>query len=117
MKPARAEHVFRVFYRDYTHAVSIPSSQPEALVAGRVRALAERLLDNPDNFLGVVDRNDTILQSYGADEPGRLVMELIYPEASGCLRLELARDAALELLGTLPAEFDESLLPGAQYLD
>ena len=117
MKAARAEHVFRVFYRDYAHAVSIPSSQPEALVAGRVRALAERLLGEPDNFLGVVDRNDTILQTYCADQPGRLVLELIYPEASGCLRLQLAREAALDLLATLPAEFDESLLPGAQYLD
>lgn len=117
MRPARAEHVFRVFYRDYAHGVSIASSQPEALLAGRVRALAERLLDHPDNFLGVVDRNDTILQSYAADQPGRLVLELIYPEATGCLRLELARDAALELLATLPAEFDESVLPGAQYLD
>lgn len=117
MKPARAEHVFRVFYRDYAHAVSIPSSQPEALVAGRVRPLAERLLDHPDNFLGVVDRNDTILQSYLADRPGYLVLELIYPEASGCLRLQLARAEALERLATLPAEFDESLLPGGQYLD
>ncbi len=117
MKPARAEHVFRVFYRDYAHGVSIASSQPEALVAGRVRALAERLLDHPDNFLGVVDRNDTILQSYCADRPNQLVLELIYPEASGCLRLELARAEAFELLANLPAEFDDSLLPGAQYLD
>jgi hypothetical protein len=117
MKPAPAEHVFRVFYRDYAHGVSIASSQPEALAAGRVRPLAERLLDDPDNFLGVVDRNDAILHSYGADRPGHLVLELIYPEASGCLRLQLARDEALELLATLPAEFDESLLPGAQYLD
>jgi hypothetical protein len=117
MNPARAEHVFRVFYRDYAHAVSIASSQPEALVAGRVRPLAERLLDHPDNFLGVVDRHDTILQVYSGEEPGWLVLELVYAEATGCLRLQLARSEALERLATLPAEFDESLLPGGQYLD
>ena len=58
----QAEHAYRVFYRDYVHQVSISSTQPEPLAAGRLGALAEQLLQHADNFLGVVDDQENILQ-------------------------------------------------------
>jgi hypothetical protein len=106
----------RVFYRDYDNAVSIVSSQPEPLAAARVMPLAERVLAGADNFIGVVDRNDVILQAYPADQAGRVVVEMLYPEADGCLRLVLALADALALLDDLPDEFDEGLMIGAQYV-
>jgi hypothetical protein len=69
-----------------------------------------------ENFLGIVDRNDVILQCYAADDPEKLIVELIYPEASGCLRLAMPREQALDLLGHLPDVFDDTLLQGAQYV-
>lgn len=107
----------RVFYRDYTSGVSISSTQPEPLAAERIRPLAVRLLGDSDNFLGVVDAQDTILQCYRPDAGDRVVLELVYPEVRGCLRLTLPMDDALTLLAGLPELFDETLLPGAQYLD
>ena len=117
MSGARAHGVLQVFYRDYVNAVTISSAQPEALRADRIVPLAERLLVPGDNFLGVVDRNDVILHCYVSDDPAELTLELVYPEASGCLRLTLPRDQALGRLDTLPQTFDESLLQGAQYID
>lgn len=117
MSGARAHRVVRVFYRDYPNAVSISSAQPETLQANRIVPLAERLLVPGDNFLGVVDRNDVILQCYVADDPDEITLELVYPEATGCMRLTLPRQQALELLDALPEAFDESLLLGAQYID
>jgi hypothetical protein len=105
----------RVFYRDYVNAVSIPSSQPEALAVERIAALAGRLWDNSDNFVGVVDRNDVILQGY-RDDDASVVLEMIYPEATGCLRLRLPGDDALALMAELPDVFDASLLRGARYI-
>ncbi|MCB1772959.1 MAG: hypothetical protein KDI88_05045 [Gammaproteobacteria bacterium] len=107
----------RVFYRDYVNAVTIASSQPESLSADRVSALADRLLVSEDNFIGVVDRNDVILQGYVDDDGDCIVLEMVYPEATGCLRLALPRADALDLLGDLPDVFDASLLAGAQYID
>lgn len=107
----------RVFYRDYANAVSISSAQPEALPIDRVVPLAERLLVDADNFLGIVDTSDAILQCYIGDDDGIVTLELVYPEASGCLRTALPRGQALALLGRLPETFDEHLLPGAQYID
>ncbi len=111
-----APRSLRVFYRDYANAVAIPSTSPESLPANRVAPLAEQLLASADNFLGVVDRNDTILQCYLADDPAHVTLELVYPEATGCLRLTLPRDQALQCLGDLPKLFGEDLLPGAQYI-
>jgi len=107
----------RVFYRDYVNAVTIASSQPESLAVDRVSALAERLLVSEDNFIGIVDRNDVILQGYVADDGDGIVLEMVYPEATGCLRLALSRVDALALLADLPDVFNESLLAGAQYID
>lgn len=106
----------RVFYRDHRAGVSVASSRPEAIRVDKIRALAERVLVPGDNFLGLVDRNDVILQCYVAEDPVEITLELIYPDASGCLRLTLARERALVRLDELPDVFDESVLPGAQYL-
>ena len=117
MNGARAHRVLHVFYRDYINAVIISSAQPEALQANRIVPLADRLLVPGDNFLGVVDRNDVILQCYVADDPADINLELVYPEGSGCLRLTLPRRQALDRLDALPDLFDESLLKGALYID
>jgi len=109
--------VLRVFYRDYTSGASIGSAQPESLPADRVEPLARRLMAGADNFLGVVDGDDVILQCYPADDGDRVVLELIYPEATGCLRLVMQREEAFARLRDLPERFDENLLQGANYID
>ena len=53
-------------------------------MVSRIAPLAERLLVKADNFLGVVDRNDVILQCYVADARTLLTLELVHPEATGC---------------------------------
>ena len=116
MNTAPVQRVLRVFYRDYGNDLVIKSTAPESLLADRIEPLAEHLLASADNFLGVIDRNDTILQCYMADDPASITLELVYPESTGCLRLTLPRQQALHCLGALPESFDESFLPGAQYI-
>lgn len=117
MSRGPANRVLRVFYRDYANDVAVASSHPESLLASRVAGLADRLLEGGDNFFGVVDRNDVILQCYVAEDPAELTLELVYPEANGCLRLTLPRAQALARLADLPEQFDESLLAGGEYVD
>ena len=107
---------FKVFYRDYVNGVNISSAQPEALAGDRVAPLAEALLQHADNFLGVVDKNDLILQAFLDDDEQSVFLELLYPEGQGAMRVQLPWADAVELLDRLPAEFDESLLPGAQFI-
>jgi hypothetical protein len=117
MSALQTHRVVRVFYRDYVNEVSICSSAPESLLAERVAPLADRLLVSVDNFLGVVDRHDTILQCYLGDDHDEVVLELVVSEQPGCLRQTLPRAQALERLADLPERFDVSLLPDALHFE
>ena len=108
--------VFNVFYRDYVNGVSISSARPEALAGDRVAPLAEVLLQHADNFLGVIDRNDLVIQAWLDDDEQSVYLELLYPEGRGAMRVQMAWGDAVDLLARLPAEFDESLLPGARFV-
>lgn len=110
------QSVFRVFYRDYVSGAAVSSASPESLLAERVEPLARTLLQHPDNFIGVIDQNEMILQLYRDDEETHVQAELLYPEERGMLRARMPLDQALTLLGDLPESFGEGLLPGAQFL-
>lgn len=111
------EQLYRVFYRDYVHGVAISSTRPEALAASRLTALAEQLLQHADNFLGVVDDRDNVLQLYLDDDEQQVLVELLSPEAAGCLRARMSFERAYALLDDLPPAFGEDLLPGAERVD
>jgi len=108
------ERSFKVFYCDFLRDLSISSSKPEPLAAGRLVPLAEQLLVAEDNYLGVVDANDAILQLYLSGK--EMMVELIFPESSGILQSRMPVEEALALLENLPDPFSETLLPGATYL-
>ena len=112
----RKQRVLRVFYRDLEHGSAVSSLQPESLLADRIVPLAERILQHADNFIGVVDAADVVLQAYPGDNPDSVILELVYPDDQGVLRREMPRAEALALLSELPEAFDEQLLPGAQYI-
>jgi len=109
-----AERSFPVFYCDFLRDLSISSSKPEPLAADRLVPLAEQLLVAEDNYLGVVDPNDVILQLYLSGR--EMVVELIFPESTGILQSRMPVEQALALLADLPDEFTEALLPGASYI-
>jgi hypothetical protein len=117
---AEKQRVFDVFYRDYRHNVAISSANPEPLDAKRLAPLAEKLLESADNFFGVVDKGNTILQLYLDDENGGatplVVVELLFAEQPGYLQAKLSLQEALALLERLPDEFSNDLLPGGRFI-
>lgn len=116
MSSDAAQRTFRVFYRDYLNASAISSSAPEPLPAERVAPMADTVLQHTDNFFGVADKDDAIFQLYLDDDESSVIVELLYPESRGMLRRRMPREQALALLTELPDPFDESLLPGAQFI-
>lgn len=110
------QRAFRVFYRDYVNDVAISSANPESLAADRIAPLAEIVLQHADNFIAVMDANELAIQLYLNDDESAVRVELLYPESGGMLRLGMPREQAMALLANLPDEFDESLLPGGQFI-
>ncbi|WP_456375598.1 hypothetical protein [Thiolapillus sp.] len=108
------ERGFRIYYCDFVHDSAISSSKPEFLAADRLVPLAEHLLAAQDNYLGVLDANDNILQFYMSGK--EMVVELLYPDAQGMMQCKLPLEKGMQLLASLPDEFSEQLLPGAAYI-
>ena len=106
---------YKVFYRDYKHDVSISSAKAEPLAADRLVPLAEKLLCNPDNFLGIEDDKASVLQLYATDADN-VVLELMYSDADGCMQLKCSWQQAMTILEKLPSEFGDDLLIGACYV-
>jgi hypothetical protein len=109
MRAGARQQVFGVFYRDYARDVAISSARPESLLGSRLPALAERLLVDADNFLGVVDRNENILQLY-RDRDGLVVVELLRPGRDDHEQARLPLEQVLQRLAHLPPDFDGRLL-------
>jgi hypothetical protein len=109
----REEKVFGVFYRDYAHEIAISSAHPESLLATRIPALAERLLVDRDNFLGIVDRNDAVLQLYQQDD-GTVAVELLRSGRGDFLRGSAPLAEVLALLADLPPVFVDDLVPNGR---
>ncbi len=108
--------VFKVFYKDYVNDVAIKSSEPEELSGDRIAPLAEVLLQHADNFLGIYDGKDTLLQAYLDDDEQTVFLELQYHEQQGGLQSKLPWADAFDILARLPAEFGDELLPDAKYI-
>jgi hypothetical protein len=108
------ERGFQIYYCDFVHDSSISSSKPEFLAADRLVPLAEHLLAAQDNYLGVLDAHDNILQFYVSGKD--MIVELLYPDSQGMMQCKLPLDEGMQLLGNLPDEFSEELLPGATYI-
>ena len=75
--------MFKVFYKDYVNDVAIKSSEPEELSCDRIAPLAEVLLQHADNFFGIYDGKDTLLQAYLDDDEQTVFLELQYHEQQG----------------------------------
>ena len=108
------ERGFNIYYCDFVHDSSISSSKPEFLAADRLVSLAEHLLAAEDNYLGVFDDEDNILQFYLSGKD--MVVELLYADAKGMMQAKMPIESGMELLGSLPDRFTEELLPGASYI-
>ncbi len=108
------ERGFDIYYCDFVHDSSISSTKPEFLAADRLVPLAEHLLAAEDNYLGVLDGAENILQFYLSGKD--MVVELLYPEGKGLMQKKMPLDEGMTLLGELPDEFTEELLPGATYI-
>ena len=109
-------NTYKVFYRDYEKNISISSSNPEVLNVNHIKLLAENLLQHADNFLGIVDKNDLILQAYLDDDEQNIFLELIFPERKDFLQTRLKWSDAFDLLSNLPREFIKNFLPNANFI-
>ena len=102
--------VYKVFYRDYVRDEVVSSIEPTSMLGEKIPELAQQVLQHADNFIGIYDQNDTILQAYLDDDEQQVEVELIYPEGRGEYSRTLSYDEAFNILQSLPPIFNKDLL-------
>lgn len=92
---------YKVFYTSHSQQESVSSNSPRLLDAQQLEALVLRNLADGDDFLGIIDNDDRIIQFMrsSADE---FLVELPDFDARESLQCRLSTEQALELLRYLP---------------
>lgn len=108
---------FQVFYAFYAAGDEVSSAHPVAMERGRIYAELVSRLDDPDDFVGIIDQNDEILQvSLSAGSPEFLVEILLPDHRASYARLMTAEQLEARMI-SLPALFQPNSFPEFEYQD
>ena len=106
---------YRVFYLFDRSGESISSASAVEMSA---RTICEQLLprlQSEDDYLGLVDAEDNILESLDVPDASRYWVELPIDAAKASYGRYLDRAFLSELMLGLPAVFDRESIPGLEY--
>lgn len=106
---------YRVFYLFDRSGESISSASAFEMSA---RAICEQLLprlQTEDDFLGILDPEDNVLQILCEPLEGRFWVELPLESAKASYGRHMALEELQNLLRQLPAVFDRQAIPGLEY--
>ncbi len=91
---------YQVFYTSYSLQQSVSSSSPRLLDADQLKTLLLRILKEEDDFLGVIDNENRVIQFMrGAADDFRV--EIPDFDARNSLQRHLSTEETLELLACL----------------
>ena len=93
---------YQVFYTSYSLQQSVSSSSPRLLDADQLKALILRTLKGEDDFLGVIDSEDRVIQ-FTCSAGDNFLVEIPDIDAKNSLQRHLSREETLELIARLPA--------------
>jgi hypothetical protein len=93
---------YQVFYTSYSLQESVSSSSPRLLDADQLKTLSLRILKEEEDFLGVIDNEDRVIQFMRSATDDFLV-EIPDLEAKNSLQRHLSTEETLELIARLPS--------------
>ncbi len=93
---------YQVFYTSHSLQQSVSSSAPRLLDADQLKALILRILKEEDDFLGVIDSEDRVIQ-FMCSAADSFLVEIPSLDAKNSLQRHLSREETLKLITRLPA--------------
>lgn len=111
---------FRIFYlinRSGNNKTGEYVSSTSA-ISMSAREICEQMLDRlrgEDDYLGILDTEDRVLQILPEPTLGRFYIEVPIDAAKASYGRYVDRAELETLIRTLPAEFDETSIPGLSY--
>ena len=92
---------YQVFYTSYSLQQSVSSSSPRLLDGDQLKALILNILKEEDDFLGVIDNEDRVIQ-FMRSAADNFLVEIPSFDAKNSLQRHLSTEETLELIARLP---------------
>lgn len=106
---------YRVFYFFERSNASVQSTAPVEMSAKTIREEMLCRLDSADDFLGIIDARDNVLQILCTPGQDRYWVELPIEAARASYGRHMPLMEVEELILTLPRVFDRTGIPGLEY--
>lgn len=106
---------FRVFYLINRSGESLSSTSAVAMTQKQICEQMIGRLNSPDDYLGILDAEDRVLQILPEPEPSRYYIEVPLDAAKASYGRYVNREELLELILNLPERLDEQSIPGLSY--
>lgn len=91
---------FTYFYTDYTTDKHIRSDEPQSATLAEIIECMKTLLQEPDNFIGIVDEQDVTLQ-FMVDDDGSIIVDLPVNDKNGSFTKSADLDACIAIVNAI----------------
>ena len=106
---------YRVFYFFERSGESVASTSPVEMSAKSIRDELLQCLRSEDDYLGIIDARDNVLQILRIPDQDRYWVELPIDEARASYGRHMMLVEVEELILGLPAVLDRTGIPGMEY--
>jgi hypothetical protein len=106
---------FRVFYLINRSGECVSSTSAVAMSAKEICEQMIGRLNSPDDYLGLLDAEDRVLQILAEPEQARFYVEIPLDAAKASYGRYVSREELLALIKALPEKLDEHCIPELRY--
>ena len=105
---------YKYYFTDYERDQHIKSDEAKTISLGDVIGIMNKVLTDPDNFVGLIDTNDVMLQ-FMVEESGDITVDIPLHERKGSFVKTTNLDEALAIVNALKSSIDAKAITGLEF--
>lgn len=105
---------FKLFYTDYSKDKHVRSDEAVTETLENITELMQSLLHEEDNFIGIIDDDNVMLQ-FMVDEDGSLIVDLPMHDQKGSFTKKADLNECISIVNSLQGKIDKEQIEGLEF--
>jgi hypothetical protein len=105
---------FKLFYTDYSKDKHVRSDEAVTETLENITGLMQSLLHEEDNFIGIIDDDNVMLQ-FMVDEDGSLIVDLPMHDQKGSFTKKTDLSGCIAIVNSLQGKIDKDQIEGLEF--
>lgn len=105
---------FKLFYTDYSEDKHLRSDEAEPITLEKIIENMNSLLHEPDNFIGIIDSNEAMLQ-FMVENTGTICIDAPIEERKGSFTKSTDLSECIEIVGALQKNIVLEQIDGLEF--